>query len=828
MSLDLALYSLHRLNGQDLPNLPGLLAVMPPRRAARGREREALIVSLVLSGNTPFPVADYMQLTNAAASAFYRAPGSLTSALRVAAEAANNLLLERNFASASRGQYALGSLILAALRDTQLTLLQSGQTHALVFRAADVTRLHDPARSGKGIGLSPTFNQYYSQVALQPGDRLLFCHAQNVPPAWENALATERGLQPMETARKRMMSLAQGDLHAALAQATEGKGSVAIARLTPADARSAHHSPHPTPPGPGEAHPPRVPAPEPAKTETPRAEILTKLPRRSDATPAPAEQNINSLNAAHIVGRPPENEPSAYAIPPQPPADEGEALVEELAEMALQQQQQEREFPPSIPRLPSLEAEPGPPVQPEADVEAAPAGPRVPSETTRRAAQVAVNAIHAWRRASEKMGASLRRFLPRLLPDAETESPAPASLSGATQVFIAIAVPVLVAVIAFVFYLRLGRSASYESYLAKAEDLARLAQRETHPLRQLEAWKNVIGQLDQADTYGGATPRTSALRQEAQSNLDRLLGISRLGFLQAFNPKLDAQVSRMAANESDLFMLDAASGRILRAAVTPRGYELDLTFQCAPGDNGGTEIGSMVDLLIPPKPNLHNAIVIGVDAAGRLLYCTPGQVAHPETLPKPIGTWERVTAITMDNLNRLYILDASTRGVWVYDSWESTITYPDDPYFYFDLQVPEIRDAIDLSVSGNEMYLLHSDGRLTQCNFRRSEELPTRCNDVTLSAPDFLAYGGTSAFAGANLTQMTFAAPPENALLLLDAQGKQVFRVNLKSFALQGIFGMSGDSLNLASGPVTAMSVSANHVLYLAFGNQVYYSTNLP
>ena len=42
--LNLNLLPLYRLNNKELPALPGLLATTPPRKAARGREGDRLIV----------------------------------------------------------------------------------------------------------------------------------------------------------------------------------------------------------------------------------------------------------------------------------------------------------------------------------------------------------------------------------------------------------------------------------------------------------------------------------------------------------------------------------------------------------------------------------------------------------------------------------------------------------------------------------------------------------------------------------------------------------------------------------------------------------------
>ena len=75
--------------------MPGLLAVVPPRRTARGRERDQFIAYLMLSGNATFSPADLLQITNDAAGSFYQAHGPLTSAMRKAADQINARLLER-------------------------------------------------------------------------------------------------------------------------------------------------------------------------------------------------------------------------------------------------------------------------------------------------------------------------------------------------------------------------------------------------------------------------------------------------------------------------------------------------------------------------------------------------------------------------------------------------------------------------------------------------------------------------------------------------------------------------------------------------------------
>jgi hypothetical protein len=41
-TFDLNILPIHRQNGQEFADLPGLLAVAPPRKAARGRDKDSL------------------------------------------------------------------------------------------------------------------------------------------------------------------------------------------------------------------------------------------------------------------------------------------------------------------------------------------------------------------------------------------------------------------------------------------------------------------------------------------------------------------------------------------------------------------------------------------------------------------------------------------------------------------------------------------------------------------------------------------------------------------------------------------------------------------
>jgi hypothetical protein len=420
----------------------------------------------------------------------------------------------------------------------------------------------------------------------------------------------------------------------------------------------------------------------------------------------------------------------------------------------------------------------------------------------------------------------MQKFVPRLLPTAASKKPL--AVPTYAMVFMAIVIPVLVVTVASVVYLQFGQSIQYDELYGQALNARAQAISETDPIRQRDQWQNVLDYLDRADDYR-LTDELKLLHADAQTNLDSLMGVLRLEFMPAFANGVggSTQISRMAASESDLYMLDAEAGSILHASFTGRSLELDRSFDCEPGSYSGYQVGTLVDILALPKVNALNATVLGIDGSGSLLYCAPGQVPQAIPLPKlPNTNWGHIIAFALDR-GDLYVLDAPSRAVWVFTGKDSA--FLDTPYFYFGNQIPNIENAIDLSVSGDDLYLLHADGHLTTCTFSRLAEAPTRCVDPAIFLDAFPAHQDLDIFAQAHFTQVSLTSPPNPVILLLDSEHQSVFRFSPRSLELQNqVSGYAGDSNPFDSGPIGAMAVSPNYVLYLAIGDQVYFATNLP
>lgn len=834
-TFDLNILPIHRQNGQEFADLPGLLSVAPPRKTARGRNNDSLVLYLMLSGNAEFSTAEIKQLTSNAANLFYQTPGSLTSAMRKTAESINNVLLERNLSTTSRGQYALGLLVLAVIRDNTCTLSLNGPAHVAWVSDGQQRHIHDPALSGKGLGSGQNIQSYLSQVEFQSNDLISLCGI--FPKDWEADLVNARPSATLD-ASYRKLTFTKGDLNAVLIQPKIGQGIITLLKPNVSESPP----PQPQPGSTTEATVASETLEAQDEVEIEEAEASLEEPDLPVDEPAPpqdeqpviTEEELDALAdmGVHMV------QPSAYAIPPQPEVDyPGE---EKPATHPTPTGPQD--FPASIPRAKpsevetSIETEDGAFLDADNELETREDEatsselkedkPSAHAEATRQMAKVMAGGIKSGRRLNERIGDFLRNFIPKLLPG--TDSNQPLVVPTYAMVSIAIIIPVLVAVVSWVVYDKYGLDERYEELYSQALVAKARADSETDPSRQRDAYNEVIKHLNDAEEFR-ETDQVSLLRSEVQTKLDTLMGVIRLEFIPAFTNGLGSstQISRLAASESDLYMLDAERGNILHATFTGRSLELDGAFNCQPGTYGGYQVGTIVDILALPKVNAVGASVLGIDPTGNLLYCSPGQVPQVFPLPPlPNTNWGRITSFVLDN-DRLYILDAETRSVWVYNGKDST--FLDSPYFFFSNQIPEIESAIDLAVSGDDLYLLHTDGRLSTCTFSRIAEVPTRCVDPAPRIDNYPAHQDIDIFEDAHLTQLSLTNPPNPVILLLDSANQSVFRFTPRSIELQDqISGFSGKASPFQQGPVGAMAISPNYVLYLAVGNQVYFATNLP
>lgn len=784
-AFDLNLISLYRINGQEWPLLPGLLTVNPPRKTARGREQDRLLVYLTLGGNVMYSSAEYAQVTTQISERFYNTSGSATFALKTAVESLNAYLLERNMKTAGQGQRSIGALVLAVVRGDSLYIVQSGPTHAYWLKNDGTRHFYDTTLAGKGLGLNQKASMYFAQAALNAGDRMLFCAA--LPPNWDKSLTEERAPAALDIVRRRLLAITDTNVSAVLFEAMDGTGAMNILRPSKDVPVNSEQVPVVSAIAPAEDQP------QAAGVQPPAAG--SQLATKSPLPPATIDQSPPSSARTPVTSSQPPATPAIQRPPsinkPQPPAAAKKSF--------------------SAPRLP---------LTPEQREKL--------GKVLRVSARFLAQSIQQGRALSQKISGAVEKLIPRLMPGEQDE--APARLPDSLPAMLAIAIPLLVVTVAVMVYLKFGIPEQYDIAYQHAYSEVRQAQNEQNPTALRTHWNAALDFLNDAEQYE-VTDNSKDLRIQAQKALDSLDRIVRANYRPAFNTALSRsmRVTHMAASDIDVYLLDDSSGSVIRGSLNGRSYELDSSYVCKPGTYNGLNVGPLIDMIALPRSNASGASVIGIDASGNLLYCAPGEAPKAAALNMPDVGWKHITAIAYDSSN-LYVLDAPARAVWVFFGTPD-IQFPDKPFFFFESQVPtKLEQASSMAVNGDDLYLLYQDNHLTTCTLSRIDASPTRCTDPAVFIDTRPGHQSGITLPDAVFSRMSFTSPPDPAVALLEPYTQSIFRFSGRALELQNqIQPLAGkDNALPKDAEITAMTFSPNKVLFIFVGGQVYFAVDIP
>ncbi len=810
---DLNLLPLNFIEGQEQTSMPELFATGSPRRAARGRDGDALVILLNLQGSAPLSPASQKQLLERLSQTFYQTSGSVTAGLRAMSEALNQYLLDRNLHITSAGRQALGLLNIVVIHNDSIILAQSGPTHAFIISNQAVDHFTDPTLAGRGLGLSRTPAIRFSQTEAAPGKCVILC--PEPPIQWNSGLA---GLsaQNIETIRSRLLSAPQSYLSAVLIQLQNGSGKVNLIS-------SAGKTARPLPPQTGAPATAKVPA---TPTTVSPIQAVSDKSAGAQAKPSPTQ--------------PPAPTPSQ---PNAPAAAAGKVLQPAASQTAQPPVKSPPAPAPTRADAARLKARPA--VKGQAKSQAAspakgqargPAGGRPAAETTpgepviqqmKRTRQnnfLVRGLASVWAR-GHSAGQSLVNLLKRSIAGTLPSPVQPSlELSTGTMVFIAVAVPLIVVAVAMVVYYKKGQTELYQSAFAQAQATANETQIQTDPLVIHNTWERTLTQLSTAEAYQ-QTDATRALRAQAQSSLDSIDGIVRLNFQNAIVGGLAQNISviRMVATANDLYMLDAGQGRVLRATLTGRGYEVDPSFICGPGDTGSLTISKLVSIAALPINNPLKASIMGMDQNGNLLYCLPSGPAIATQLAPPDNNWGKIAGFIFDS-DTLYVLDPPNNAIEVYTS--SNGSFNERPHLYFDNSVPNLKDVIDLAINGQDIYMLHADGHMSMCTSSQVVFVPTRCSDpATYSDPRPGRKSGTATISDGQFTQMIFTAPPDPSIFMLSPAPASISHFSLRLNLQRVLRPLPENLAYLPAAKATAFTIGINRNAFMALGNQVLYAS---
>jgi hypothetical protein len=742
-SLDINLLPAARYAGRDYPELLSLHAAEPPRRSARGREADRLILYLAVAGNAPLPPGKQDQVLADLSKLFFETPGSVTAALRRVAEELNKLLLERNLQLTSSSRQGIGLLTQAVLRGSQLYLAVSGPVNIFLVAADQTQHFYDPEMADRGLGQGRSTPINFFQTGMQPNDTLVM--AVQPAPGWSTETLTGLHGQGPESLRRRLFSQDIPDLNAVLVQARPGKGSFYL--------------------------------PKPGKPVT--APSVLEVEEQPQITETPPAVEVNLPQAVEPLGIVQSTEPLPSPEAPPAPASS----------------------PDIIPHAPAT-------IVPPAEI---PADQPTP---VRRASSLAVITAALSRvfaplaSGLRKLGHGLGTLLARMLPGDFFQS-----IPSTVMAFTALAVPVVVVTVSSVVYLRLGRDAQYETLYAQAQQIAERSTEQIDVAAKHADIETALDLLNKAEVYRLA-PEVQALKGQLRYSLDELELIKRVNYQPAIIGGLPASVNvtRMVVIEDDLYLLDSGRGNVIRATLTSQGYEVDLTFQCGP-----TTSGALIDIAAWPSGYKPPARLLALDGSGNIQYCQPNEAPKADRLTPPnTEAWGQVKAFTLD-LGDSYALDAPSKGVWIY--WRSDFTQ--EPSMFFNEEIPDMQDVVDMTVNRGDLYLLHADNRLTLCFYSDFQGVPTRCSN-----PNFVDFrpGRESLplIPPGPFSQVQNTLPPDPSLYFLEPQNQSVYHFSLRNLAFQRMIAAENP---LPSGNATAFFVdNLQGYIYLAVGNQVFYA----
>ncbi len=439
--------------------------------------------------------------------------------------------------------------------------------------------------------------------------------------------------------------------------------------------------------------------------------------------------------------------------------------------------------------------------------------------------------VPAWRRKASALlrGAGglfaagfgwLEEWLGRLAPGAYEPSRSGSFQPGLLAIT-AVAVPLVVVTIASVVYFHRGRAEQFQQYLDLAKAAAISAQMKTSPEEAWPEWQAALDWLDRAERYR-QTDESQALRQQIETELDRLNQVVRLDFQPAVSGGFGsgARLAALAATATDLYVLDATHQVIWRAWATGRGYELDRDFECLDGPGSVPGMSMPVELIRLDEPGaLPGPGIVAIDEDGTLLYCAPDSPAASGQLTAPAGGFQQIQALDLFG-GFLYVLDAQANAVWIYSS--SGGIFGSAPQTYFSDQVPDLSTAVDLALVQDQLLVLYADGHLDSCQ-RFVDEGGARvrvdCQSHVRFQDERPGRQSTDRIPEATPVEMLYSPPPEPSLYFLDSTSNSLYRYSLR-LVYQG---QIQPSEAFESTP-TAFTLDPMHDLFVAVADQVYFA----
>ena len=227
---------------QQAGPLPGIRVADPPRRSARGRDRDKLLLSLQLDQSNGGAEFGHAELLDLAVRNYFGTPGTVTAAFRATFGAVSTRLLNKRRLNPRGGPLTAG-LTCAVWRGSELYLAQAGSGAAFVLQRATAEQFPDEGRTLRPLGTSNNPDVLYYHTTLSEGDLLITC--REIPSGWRLDTLTTVNTGSLEPALSRLVHLAGNSVSASVARfvATGEEAEIPAALDSFAQRRAAHRPP---------------------------------------------------------------------------------------------------------------------------------------------------------------------------------------------------------------------------------------------------------------------------------------------------------------------------------------------------------------------------------------------------------------------------------------------------------------------------------------------------------------------------------------------------------------------------------------------------------
>ena len=796
---------------------PGFLVRDAPRKTARGRVRDRLLLRMDLQLDTAS--SQNISINAVLLSAhkhFYGTPGSLTAAARAAIYAVNHTLLT-NDVSAHGSNTVDPGVTCAVLRGNELYLIQTGPGIAFIIHRNNTQQFPVSGRVFRPIGDTHEPDIHYFHTNISAGDWLLMCH--KTPNGWRNDTFPTIHYDDPESAIRQLVDLS-GDQSEALVCRFIQPGSAAQVEATLNLEKSTLQTEEP-----------RLTPSQPTTSELSGVAARSRVTNQandyeSQIRSEPVEETDNLPAIDHVVSSTSDNK-----------TDNPITLAQELSGLETNplessghesQPDTERHDLSGLPQIrPGQEETRSTPHLATSSPHTTASWPPVtftnwlhtasswfvdlPLKRTRSKIEKSVSSLQT--SILDTLGDYMTRLMPiKTLVNRERVMP------NRMLLLIAVSVPIAVVLLVIVMYMQLGRTKQLELYIEGAR--VEITQARTAPDAQAAEphWRAAMKWLRQADLVRPGHEDTEILRTEARHALDSIDGIVRIEVNPLLQDRLEpgAEITRILTHGTTVYAFDFAHQRVYRAVLTTSGeYQMDQAFECQQGPVAAYTINRIVDIdWIETRSVVGHDTLVGLDPSGKLLYCPPdGSPPAATILSPPTSGWLGPVSIEI-YADRLYILEPDANEIWIFRG--AAESFSGTPERYFRDSLIDLSEAVDFAIAQRAIFILHSDGRVTQCTRQDLDETP-QCVEVNYSDARSGHTSGVRLSGLMDPVSILYNPPPEPSIYLSDAASQATFQVSL-GMAFQRQFRPVLD----LSDPLEAFAIGPDRRLFFALGGNIY------